>query len=445
MDFTDLICNQSVEITGHLHKLRPVSAKLCFVILRSGISTIQGVISDNELVKKIKLVPKESIIRVQGIVTSPKTPIVSTSEQNKEIQVSNFVVFSSALSELPFQLEDAMRPKEAEGPKVDRNLLLDYRYLDLRTPTNQAIFRIQSAISQLFREFLSKNKFVEIHTPKLIGSSSEGGSDVFLVKYFNTEASLAQSPQLYKQMAACSGLNRVFELGPVFRAEKSNTYRHLTEFTGLDLEMTLTDNYTELLDFLDELFNFMFTTLEQNYQKELQIIRSQYPSTPPKLSYPSPRLSYPEALKLLRAAGVVMGDLEDLSSENEKLLGKLVQEKYGVDFFIVDKFPTAVRAFYSMPDAANPDYSNSYDMFLRGTEILSGSQRINDPISLIISMMNHNVNPDGLKDYLNSFNYATPLHGGAGIGLERLLMCYLGLDNIRLASMFPRDPARLTP
>lgn len=193
------------------------------------------------------------------------------------------------------------------------------------------------------------------------------------------------------------------------------------------------------------MFHYIFSTLETKYSKELQIVRYQYPSSPIKLSYPSPRYSYPEAVKLLREQGVTMGDYEDLSSENEKLLGKLVREKYGVDFFIVERFPTAVRAFYSMPDPSNPNYSYSYDMFMRGTEILSGAQRITNPTLLTTQLLNRKINPETLRDYVNSFKYGAPLHGGAGIGLERLLMCYLGLDNIRLASMFPRDPSRLTP
>ena len=245
-----LVSNQQVKIHVRLQKTRLVSSKLAFIILRQGVDTIQGVICDKELVVKIKEIPKESIIEVEGLVTNPKEPIQSTSEQDKEIQINKIELISPSQEELPFQLEDALRPKGSQGPNVERTLLLDHRYLDLRTPTNQAIFRLQSAIGSLFRSFLIEQEFIEIHTPKLIGGSSEGGSELFPVKYFETSANLAQSPQLYKQMAACSGLNRVFEIGPVFRAEKSNTYRHLTEFTGLDLEMTIENNYVEILDLL---------------------------------------------------------------------------------------------------------------------------------------------------------------------------------------------------
>jgi aspartyl-tRNA synthetase len=328
---------------------------------------------------------------------------------------------------------------------VSREVRLNNRIIDLRTPANQAIFRIQSGVCMLFRDYLLKNGFTEIHSPKLIGCASEGGSEVFKLGYFEGAAYLAQSPQLYKQMAVCSDLERVFEVGPVFRAEKSFTHRHLCEFVGLDIEMAFNEHYHEVLDVLDGLFIHMFEGLETLFAKELEAVRSQYPFEPLKFKKPSLRLKFPDAVQILRDAGVEMKDLDDLSTETEKKLGKLVKEKYDTDFFILDKFPKEVRPFYTMPDPNNPNYTNSYDFFLRGEEIMSGAQRIHDPALLQQRAKEKGVGIQGIQDYVNAFKYGAPPHAGGGIGLERVVMLYLALNNIRMTSMFPRDPHRLTP
>jgi aspartyl-tRNA synthetase len=297
----------------------------------------------------------------------------------------------------------------------------------------------------LFREFLLQNGFTEIHSPKLIGCASEGGAEVFKLGYFETSAFLAQSPQLYKQMAVCSDLERVFEIGPVFRAEKSFTHRHLCEFVGLDIEMAFQEHYHEVLDVLDGLFLHIFEGLEKRFSKELEAVSRQYPFTPLQYHKPNLRLKFPEAIALLREAGIQVGDLEDFSTDTEKKLGKIVKEKYKTDFYILDKFPKNVRPFYTMPDPTNPDYTNSYDFFLRGEEIMSGSQRIHDPALLQQRATEKGVALHGIQDYVNAFKYGAPPHAGGGIGLERVVMLYLGLSNIRMTSMFPRDPHRLTP
>jgi len=310
---------------------------------------------------------------------------------------------------------------------------------------NQAIFKLQSAVCQLFREFLLKNEFTEIHSPKLMGAASEGGAEFFKVGYFEGAAFLAQSPQFYKQMAITADMERVFEIAPVFRAEKSFTHRHMTEFMGLDLEMAFNDHYHEVLDVLDGLFVSIFEGLESRFAKELQTVNQQFPFEPLKFSKPSLRLKFPDAVAMLRAAGEEMGDFEDLNTAKEKHLGRLVKAKYGVDFFMLDKFPKAVRPFYTMPDPTNSNYSNSYDFFLRGEEIMSGAQRIHDYKLLSERAKELGINLDGMKDYANSFRYGSLPHAGGGIGLERVVMLYLGLTNIRQTAMFPRDPTRLAP
>ena len=229
-------------------------------------------------------VSKESIVDIQGLCKAPEQQIQSSSITDLELIIVKIFVISRSLSSLPFQLEDANNPmsleealnegKENTGKKerarVNQDVRLDFRYIDLRLPTNQALVRISGGVCQLFREFLSNNGFVEIHTPKLIAGTSEGGCEVFRTDYFGRSACLAQSPQLYKQMAIMADLNRVFEIGPVFRAENSNTHRHLCEFMGLDLEMTIKDHYFEVLEIINKMFHYIFDGLNARYSKELQ-------------------------------------------------------------------------------------------------------------------------------------------------------------------------------
>lgn len=318
--------------------------------------------------------------------------------------------------------------------------------MDLRTPANQAIYRIQSGVCQLFREYLISKNFIEIHSPKLIGGASEGGANVFKLQYFDQPACLAQSPQFYKQMAAaCGGFDRVFEIGPVFRAEDSNTHRHLCEFTGLDFEMAICEHYYEALEVMGELFNYIFDGISDRHSHELKIISHQYPFEPITYLRPPLRITFEEGIALLNAAGIPAPADDDLSTPHEKSLGKIVKDKYGTDFFIMDKYPLAVRPFYTMPDPANPKVSNSYDLFIRGEEIVSGAQRIHD-VDLLIERANAwKVPIASIQSYIDAFKYGALPHAGGGIGLERVVMLYLGLKNIRKTSMFPRDPSRLAP
>jgi nondiscriminating aspartyl-tRNA synthetase len=300
-------------------------------------------------------------------------------------------------------------------------------------------------VGSIFREYLLKNNFIEIHSPKMISAASEGGANVFKINYFKGEAFLAQSPQLYKQMAICSDFERVFEIGPVFRAENSDTHRHMTEFIGLDLEMEVKDHYHEVLLFLASLMKFIFAEIEHRFKDELEIIRLQYPSEPFKFSENPVILPFSEGIEILRGAGIEIGDLEDLSTPHEKLLGKLVRERFDTDFYILDKYPAAIRPFYTMPNRENPLYSNSYDFFMRGEEIMSGAQRIHDYDLLYKRATEHGIDIKTVEAYVDAFKYGAPPHAGGGLGLERVVMFYLNLGNIRRASLFPRDPKRLTP
>lgn len=315
----------------------------------------------------------------------------------------------------------------------------------MRTPTNQAIFRIQAAVCRLFRETLDQRKFVEIHTPKIISAASEGGANVFTVSYFKGSAYLAQSPQLYKQMAIAADFEKVYTIGAVFRAEDSNTHRHLTEFVGLDLEMAFHSHYHEVLDTIGAVLTDVFRGLQKQCAQEIATVNRQFPAEPFTFLDPPLRLEFPEAVQMLRQAGEQIGDEDDLSTPMEKLLGRLVKAKYGTDFYILDKYPLVVRPFYTMPDPTNQKYSNSYDIFMRGEEIMSGAQRIHDPEYLSERAKHHGIDLSKIKAYIDSFRYGCPPHAGGGIGLERVAMLFLGLDNIRKTSMFPRDPKRITP
>ncbi|KAI5906891.1 Aspartate--tRNA ligase [Candida parapsilosis] len=448
-----------VTLRARVHKTRQQGATMVFFALRQQTNIIQALLKTNketddkaiskQMVKWAGGISLESIVLVEGKVSKVDELVKSATVQDAEVHITKIYTIQETPEQLPLLLEDASRTEqEAEElglPVVNLDTRLDSRVIDLRTPTNQAIFKIQSGVSQLFREFLSKKGFTEIHTPKIIGAASEGGSNVFEINYFKGSAFLAQSPQLYKQQLIAGDFEKVFEVAPVFRAENSNTHRHMTEFTGLDLEMAFEEHYDEVLQVLEDLFVFIFTELKERYGKEIATVRKQFPVEEFKINMV--KLHFKEGIAMLREAGKEVDDFEDLSTENEKLLGKLVREKYDTDFYILDKFPLAVRPFYTMPDAEDPRYSNSYDFFMRGEEILSGAQRIHDPELLKERMRVHEVDPNtpGLNDYVDAFTYGCPPHAGGGIGLERVVMFFLDLKNIRRASLFPRDPKRLRP
>uniref|UniRef100_A0A8C7TS61 Aspartate--tRNA ligase, cytoplasmic n=1 Tax=Oncorhynchus mykiss TaxID=8022 RepID=A0A8C7TS61_ONCMY len=435
---------QLIWVRARIHTSR-AKGKQCFLVLRQQQFNVQALVAVGEraskqMVKFAANINKESIVDVEAVVKKVEQTIESCSQQDVELHIERIFVVSQAEPRLPLQLEDCVRP-EGEGDEVRMRA----RALGPRTTTSQAIFRLQSGVCQLFRDTLTNKGFVEIQTPKIISAASEGGANVFTVSYFKTSAYLAQSPQLYKQMCICADFDKVFCVGPVFRAEDSNTHRHLTEFVGLDIELAFNYHYHEVIESITDTMVQIFKGLRDKFQTEIQTVGKQYPSEPFKFLEPTLRLEYSEGVAMLREAGVEMGDEEDLSTPNEKLLGRLVKEKYDTDFYVLDKYPLAVRPFYTMPDPNDKKYSNSYDMFMRGEEILSGAQRIHDAQLLTERAMHHNIDLEKIKSYIDSFRYGAPPHGGGGIGLERVCMLYLGLHNVRQTSMFPRDPKRLTP
>mmetsp|Transcript_137364 Transcript_137364/g.342578 ORF Transcript_137364/g.342578 Transcript_137364/m.342578 type:complete len:772 (-) Transcript_137364:118-2433(-) len=468
--------DQQLWVRARVHNSRKQGGKLCFLTLRQDVATIQAVVFGPEIAGFAGALPDESVVDIYGKICCPDVPIASATQSNVELNVEKLYCIGRSQA-LPLQLADASRSekdfeKDPSLVRVGQDVKLDNRVIDLRTVANQAIFRIQSGVCTLFREFLLKNSFQEIHTPKLIGGASEGGADVFRVDYFEGNAFLAQSPQLYKQMALMTDMPRVFEIGPIFRSEKSFTHRHMTEFTGLDIEMTFKDHYHEVLEVLDGLFNHIFEGLNSRFKREIDAVREQYPFEDLKWKYPCKRLTFKEAIGLLRSKGPavlekrlkaaesdydrgliqrhldsvkVHEDEEDISTEDEKVLGVVMLEEFGEELYIIDKFPKDTRPFYTMPDPKDARWTNAYDIFLRGEEITSGAQRIHDPKMLTERCQAMGIPPESIQPYIDAFKYGSYPHAGAGIGMERVVMLFLSLNNIRKTSMFPRDPKRLTP
>lgn len=489
-------------IRCRVHASRMQGAQMCFVELRQRMASVQALTMGKEFAAFAGALPKESVVDVFGEIKQAvdgdgkPMEIKSCTQSNVEIAVEKMFCVAAARTDMPFQLVDAGRTDAevkrmlAEDPNtpipdVGMDLRLNNRVLDLRTPANQGIFRIQSGVCQLFREILHKNGFTEIHSPKLIPTASEGGADVFkLTNYFDKEAYLAQSPQLYKQMALMGDLDRVFEIGPVFRSEKSFTHRHLCEFTGCDMEMCFNDHYHEVLDMLDKLFNYIFDGLNQRYGEEVESVRAQHPFEDLKYQYPCLKLTYAEGVRLLKEGGPAILDEriavetcpetkkrmlahkesiakheehEDISTEDERLMGEVIKRKYNQEFYMIDKFPLHIRPFYSMPDPQSwADFkagkiredqivANSYDIFIRGEEVTSGAQRIHNSDLLLQMGERCGVDLTPIQDYVDSFKLGANPHAGGGIGLERVVMLFLGLGNIRKSSLFPRDPKRITP
>ena len=489
---------QQVKLRARLQRSR-IKGKSGFLVLREGVFTVQAClfVEDGKISKQminfVNSLHLESIVDVTATVKKVPKPVESCTQKDVELSVETIFLVVSAPKVLPFQMEDALRKvnpeleeddyqqkkkdeerkeeekkedekddkkkkkkekKEKKEQKEDKekkeivvkmNTRLDNRVFDLRVPTTMAIFKLQAGVAHLFREYLDSKNFIEIHSPKLIGGASEGGSNVFKFKYFNQDACLAQSPQLYKQMCIIADFKKVYEIGPVFRAENSFTSRHLCEFTGLDLEMEIKEHYFEVLDLLGELFYYIFNGLKERYAKELEIVNNQYPFEPLILTPQPLKLPWTEGIKLLTENGFKQDINDDLDTENEKALGKLVRDKYKTDFYILYGYPKAARPFYTMPDPDDDGFTNSYDAFIRGEEVLSGAQRIHDYDLLLEKVKEKGINPETLSDYLNSFKLGAPAHGGAGIGLERVVKLFIGLENIKKCVLFPRDPKRLKP
>lgn len=410
---------KKIEVVGWVHNTRGLG-KIKFLLLRdiSGIVQVTAVRDkvDKKIFDVMDKISRESVVYVKGSVKDSKQ-----APGGKEIIPEEVIVLSKA-EELPIDVSDFSK---TELPKR-----LDYRFLDLHRTRIQAIFKIQSEIVNSFREFFYNKNFIEVQLPSVISSSSEGGTDLFPVNYFEKKAYLAQSPQLYKQMLACS-IERVFTISPVWRAEKHNTVRHLNESRQMDIEMAFAGQ-KEVMKELEDVVKYIVKKVLEKCKSELDLLGVKLKI--PKAKY----LSYDEAVKLLK---IKYG--EDLSPENEKKLDELFPDS----IVFVYSWPAEIKPFYIMPNDGkfNAKLSEGFDAIYKGLEISSGGQRIHIPELLEKKLKAKGLNPKNFKGYIDSFRFGAPAHAGWSIGLERLTQLIVGEKNIREAVLFPRDRDRLTP
>ncbi|KIP06304.1 hypothetical protein PHLGIDRAFT_107152 [Phlebiopsis gigantea 11061_1 CR5-6] len=459
-DLANLNSGDRVAFRARVHHIRPLGSKIVFIVFRSQQTTLQGILVETEgtisqtMVRWAEGLNRETIVRVEGVLQEPpkdqgQEEVHSASIHHVEVRIEKVHVISKPTYALPFQVADISRPHELQeeiGHRVGERTRFANRVLDLRSPASQAIFRIRAAVCELWREALLQRGFLEIQSSKFQGGGTESGAAVFKVDYFRRPAFLAQSPQLAKQMCIAADMERVFEIGPVFRAENSNTHRHLTEFTGLDIEMAFENHYHEVLNVIDDTLKTIFKGLQERFRKEIETVKTVFPHEDLIVLDETPRIRHADGIRMLKEAGwreedgTELTEDDDLSTAAERKLGALMKEKYGCDYYILDKFPLEVRPFYTMPDPENPKFSNSFDIFVRGEEILSGGQRIHDAAMLEERMHEAGVDPDTMSDYVNGFRWGCPPHGGGGVGLERIVMLFLQLGDVCWASLLPRDP-----
>lgn len=454
-ELSDEYIGNLISIAGRIHNIRD-QKKVGFLILRKNVHNLQCILVKNIIgdikYKELSSLPCESYIQLYGKLN--KIPnniqkIKSCSYQDFEFMIDNYKLISKSQN-IPFTLDDAnnLNMEQRDRNNVSQVVRLDNRFFELRAPIYNCIFESQSDICKLFRDYLNNHGFMEIHSPKIIGTASEGGAQVFSIKYFDKNAYLAQSPQLYKQMCINSDFDKVFEIGGVYRAENTNSNRHLTEYIGLDVELEIEPNqtYYNILNLLWNLLDHIIKNVgKMKYPHPFDYIKNHYNFE--EILYPKEPLiiDFKEGVKLLNDAGFNQSNTEDLSTENERELGKIIKNKYGSDLFILEQYPVNVRPFYTMPNELDNNYTNSYDVIMRGEEICSGAQRIHDYDLLLNNIKSRNINPESLQDYLNSFANGSKPHGGFGIGLERLLMLIYDLKNVRKTSLYTRDPNRLAP
>lgn len=408
---------KKVRIAGWVHNVRDLK-KIRFLVVRDREGTVQVVAGEEkarEPFEKIGSLSQEDVVSVEGTVVKGK------SKAGFEIVPDSIEILAKSKQPLPLD------PSEKTPALLDTRL--DNRFLDVRKKRVSDIFILQSEMLSAAREFFKKGGFVEIATPKIVAAGAEGGATLFPVKYYDKQAFLAQSPQLYKQMMMASGLDRVFEIAPAYRAEKSNTVRHLSEFISVDCEIAFIRDEGEVMDSMEGLVKSLVAKAREIFpEKEL-----------PKADYAFPRISCAEGAKLLgRAPG------GDFTSEEEKALGKLMSEK-GFDFFFITKYDSDIKPFYIMEDSENPRVSRSFDLEFRGLEVTSGGQREHRPEELEVRMKRLGLNPEDFVFYTENFRYGMPPHGGFGFGIARFTQMLLGLENVREAVLFPRDMNRVMP
>ena len=405
-----------------------------FVILKDSTGKVQMTIEKNDEFQDLnKIVDKitiDSTVKIKGILKeNPKVKL-----NGMELIPSIIEITSLSYEEKPFNYNDL------NNVKLDTRL--DYRFLDLRNERNRMIFKVQSTLTKYLREYLYNNDFTEIHTPKLIGAASESGSEVFEVKYFDSKAYLAQSPQFYKQMAISSGFDRVFEVAPCFRAENSNTSKHATEFTSFDVEFAYINSYEEVMQLEAEMITYAFTKLKEEMQDEIKKIFNVEINIP---TLPFPTMTLKDIYKELEERynyKVNENEKNDLTTEAEKLCKKLAKDKFNHEFLFVVDFPAEKRAFYHMRD--NDGKLQGYDLIWNGIEITTGAEREHRYEEIVKNAKEKGLGKD-VEFYLEFFKYGCPPHGGFAIGLDRLTMLLLSIPTIKESMFLFRGPNRINP
>ncbi len=423
---------KDVTLSGWVDTLR-ISGKISFLLLRDRTGIVQ-VFLDKNLTEQVQSLKNQSVVTLSGVVNKRPANQVKADMKTGEIEVVAQILEVLNMAETPLPIEIS------EDTTTGLDKRLDYRFLDVRRQGITDIFMIRSKIYALTIAFFDKEKFVAIQTPKLTASGVESGAEEFKIPYFGKTAALAQSPQIYKQMFVVSGLERVYEVGTIFRAEKSHTTRHLTEFTGVDFEMGFIDSEHDVMAVIEKYFQYMIHELQKECKEELTRlgVHLRVPKTIPKLSL------Y-DARKILKDKGKIISEDDDLDAECEKIIGQYILEKFDSDFVFMLDYPWKKRPFYHMRPENDKKVTKSFDLVFRGVEIATGAQREHRLDVLEAQCKEKGLDLKNLSFYRDIFRYGCPPHGGVGLGLDRITEQMLDLGNIREAILLPRDPERLTP
>ena len=421
---------ERVRVAGWLHSLRRLGG-VNFLVVRDGWGIVQVVTESEAELGPLQggVLGVESIVAVEGVVVSEAQAPGGVELHQPRIEVI------TPVTEVP--------PVPLNKRKITASIgtLLDHAVVTNRHPARRAVLRLGAGVMAGFRSTLVERGFTEIQTPKIVAAATESGANVFKLDYFGRPAFLAQSPQFYKQ-AMVGVFERVFEVGPVFRAEPHDTTRHINEYVSLDAEFGFIENHFTVMALLRDVIAGILTTLHEQYAAELKILQVKMPEVPEEI----PHMFFPEAQELIykRYKTDVRGE-PDLSPQDERWLGEWARQEFGSDFLFVTGYPMRKRPFYTHPDPEHPEYSNSFDLLFRGTELVTGGQRLHLYSDYIAALERAHLPIEPFEAYLEAFKYGMPPHGGFAIGLERLLMQLTGMNNIKLTTTFPRDLTRVTP
>ncbi len=419
---------EKVLLGGWVHQVRALGG-ITFLLLRDGYGIIQAVTDDAERLAPLHGLQNETVVELEGTVTpEPQAP------GGIELRDISLRVITPVADVLPIAIN-----KPVMSATLDT--FLNHATVAMRHPRRRALFRLSAQIMAGFREFLNRERFTEISSPKLVASATESGANVFSVDYFAQKAYLAQSPQFYKQIMV-GVFERVYEVGPVFRAEPHDTTRHVNEYTSLDIEFGFIQNHQDVMTLLNRLISHVVERVADQSPVELAELSLSLPSVPKEI----PQIYFPDAQQLIfeRYGEDCRGE-PDLAPQHERWLGEWAHEVHNSDFLFVTGYPMSKRPFYTHPDPANPTYSNSFDLLFRGTELVTGGQRLHLYKDYLSALERAHLTVDPFRYYLEAMRFGMPPHGGFAIGLERFVMQMAGLDNIREATLFPRDTRRLTP